>query len=174
MNSAQHDFGEIRTVSVAAVGDPGQRTFYFSITSDYGSARIWLEKEELYAIVMALKQLLYSSAEEQEMGIGLGMDAEIDDSISEPDLLEFKLGYITLYYDDNSQRFCFLVFDVREGGGADAKVCFLANAEQVEALVGEALSVYSAGRPICPFCHRPIDSGAHVCPSKNGSGHSSG
>lgn len=169
MDSAQHDFGEIKALKVTAIGESGKRTFYFSIASDYGCAKIWLEKEELYALAMALKQLLHSLAEDEEMGIGLGLDAEIDYSLSEPDLLEFKMGYVTLHYDSDLQRFFFSVFDVQEGKAADAKVRFLANAEQVEELVGEALSVYAGGRPICPFCHRPVDPGAHFCPSRNGS-----
>ena len=39
---------------------------------------------------------------------------------------------------------------------------------QARAFVDSAQRVVAAGRPPCPFCGLPLDSGGHVCPRQNG------
>ena len=59
MFDAQHVFGPAARLQAQAIGDPGQRTFRILIESQDGrAAALWLEKEQLQALGLAVEQLL--------------------------------------------------------------------------------------------------------------------
>ena len=57
MSNAEYDFGQVSKLSVESIGEPGQRTFHVIIEStNQSSAIIWLEKEQLFNMAVALKR----------------------------------------------------------------------------------------------------------------------
>ena len=57
----RHEFGPVIRLEADALGEPGQRTFCLLAAGKEGSAALWLEKEELQALGVAIDQLLARS-----------------------------------------------------------------------------------------------------------------
>jgi len=56
---AQYGFGPATRLQAQSVGEPGHRTFRLLIESDDGrAAALWVEKEQLQALGLAVEQLL--------------------------------------------------------------------------------------------------------------------
>ena len=57
MSNAEYDFGQVSKLSAESIGEPGQRTFHVIIeSSNQSCAIIWLEKEHLFNMAVALKR----------------------------------------------------------------------------------------------------------------------
>jgi hypothetical protein len=56
---AQYVFGPASRLQAQAIGEPGHRTFRLLVESDDGrAAALWVEKEQLQALGLAVEQLL--------------------------------------------------------------------------------------------------------------------
>src|SRR5579859_3723196 len=53
-----HDFDRVHRLDPDAVGVPGQRRFRIVVQNDQETAFLWLEKEQLQALGLAVDQLL--------------------------------------------------------------------------------------------------------------------
>ena len=59
MFEAQYAFGPATRLQAQAIGEPGHRTFRLLVESDDGrAAALWVEKEQLQALGLAIEQLL--------------------------------------------------------------------------------------------------------------------
>ncbi len=59
MFEAQYVFGPATRLQAQSIGEPGHRTFRLLIESDDGrAAALWVEKEQLQALGLALEQRL--------------------------------------------------------------------------------------------------------------------
>ena len=58
------DFGRAELLEPEAIGEPGQRTFRLRVLSGSEAASLWLEKEQLVALTLAIRQLLEQTDEE--------------------------------------------------------------------------------------------------------------
>lgn len=47
-------------ISPVAVGNPGKRTFFLVIGEDRDWLRVWLEKQDLQAFALGIRQLLFN------------------------------------------------------------------------------------------------------------------
>ena len=56
MNNARRDLGIASYLKAEAIGEPGQRTFRLVVEAENGSAFIWVEKEQLSALGLAIKR----------------------------------------------------------------------------------------------------------------------
>ncbi len=165
MTDSPHDFGPISHVDASAVGAPGQRTFRLLVSGEEGIASLWLEKEELQALGVAIDQMLarlsrkpewkfYGSAPEQDDPAG---DAEASPSI------EFKVGQLSLGFDTDKRMFVLLAHDAEDDPEGPATFTCLATASQLRSLSRRISTVVSAGRPRCVLCGDPIEPDGHVC-----------
>jgi hypothetical protein len=50
----------------------------------------------------------------------------------------------------------------------DDALTFLFTLEQAQQLTSRITFLVNSGRPICPFCHTPLDGGPHACVKQNG------
>ena len=50
------DLGLVDSVEAVAIGEPGKRTFKITARGPRGEAIIWMEKEQLFQIGLAIKQ----------------------------------------------------------------------------------------------------------------------
>ncbi len=50
MSGALHDFGRAELVDAEAIGEPGHRRFRLFARSSYGTASLWLERQQMEAL----------------------------------------------------------------------------------------------------------------------------
>ena len=64
MVHAKNEFTNVTKLRSEAVGEPGSRTFRILVESGSSSAVIWIEKEQLFQLALAIQQLLVAATEE--------------------------------------------------------------------------------------------------------------
>ncbi len=183
------EFTSITSIRPEALGEPGQRTFRLLVEDVAGSAMIWLEKEQLFQLAMAITRLqaiLPSSGDapspsspSPSTGEGWG---EGDTSSPSPltgegwgegdgsPYLEFTVGKMVLGHEGNSDRFVIDAYDagIEESDDVGPTVRLWGVRDQLSTFAAEALKVCAAGRPICPLCSEPMDATGHKCARVNG------
>ena len=160
------EFTSITSITPEALGQPGQRTFRLLVEDAAGSAIIWLEKEQLFQLAMAITRLqaiLPSSGEAEPQPPGAAGETV-------GPYLEFTVGKMVLGHEGNSDRFVIDAYDagIEEGEDAGPTVRLWGIRSQLRTFAAEALKVCAAGRPICPLCSEPMDATGHKCARVNG------
>ena len=64
------EFTKVTGLRAEALGEPGQRTFRILVDSDSSSATMWLEKEQLFQLALAIGHLQASLPEGSGSGGG--------------------------------------------------------------------------------------------------------
>ena len=178
MFDAQYVFGPATRLQAQAIGEPGHRTFRLLVESDDGrAAALWVEKEQLQALGLAVEQLL---AEFQGKAAPRGARQPALDTFPPNPTVDFKVGRLALGQDESElesgPRYVLLVYDV-EGSGSEeeeptqpATFACRATREQLRSLSKNIAEVVAAGRPRCPLCGEPMDSEgkSHGCVRSNG------
>lgn len=159
------DFGRADVLEPEAIGEPGQRTFRLRVLSGGHAASLWLEKEQLAALTIAIRQLL----EQTEEGDGEGLPLPAADFPAEAQV-DFKVGRLGIGYDERRRMVALFAYELEAAEDDDAPPAFSCQASltQCRAFADRAEEVISAGRPICFLCGGPIDAGGHTCPRGNG------
>ncbi|MBI4305486.1 MAG: DUF3090 family protein [Chloroflexi bacterium] len=167
------DLGLVDNVVAASIGKPGQRTFKVTAESGRGRAIVWMEKEQLFQVALAIRQFAVAT------------DRPSAPVRFEPDLppprerteLEFKAVEMSIRHNQSTDMFTIEAANVDPDAGPEAEaedeedpvaVQFSFSRPSGVKLSEEAIEVCAAGRPRCPLCGGPIDPEGHVCPKKNG------
>ena len=180
------DLGLAKLVGADAVGQPGQRRFRLFVLGQRPalSAVMWLEKEQLNNLSLALDRVLAQLSEgrilrtEAQAGPPprpLEMPATFP---KRPDY-EFQIGRLLLNYEENRDLLVLIAvpMEIRiEARGQDPQIflleedalSFLFTLEQAHELTRSIAVLVSSGRPVCPLCHTPLDGGPHACVKQNG------
>jgi len=160
------DFGRAELLEPEAIGEPGQRTFRLRVISGSEAASLWLEKEQLIALTLAIRQLLEQTAAE-------GPPDEPDEpaaaaSFPNHPQVDFKLGKLGIGYDE--KRRMVTIFGYEQEVEEDAPPTFACQVSrsQCHAFAERAEEAIAAGRPICILCGGPIDREGHKCLRRNG------
>lgn len=151
------------------VGAPGERTFFLQAREGNRLTSVSLEKEQVSVLAERVEQLLAQVEEERE--IDVSADPEADRSpLDQPIEEEFRVGTMTLAWNDDSSMLTIEAFALTDGDEDEATDCLVVGLVPSAALgfVRRAESVISAGREQCPFCGGPIDVTGHICPRANG------
>ncbi|MGE5618890.1 MAG: DUF3090 family protein [Sphingomonadaceae bacterium] len=170
MAGIPNDFGPVSRLEAEAEGPPGTRTFRLLVTGRHGTAFLWLEKEELRALGMAIDQLLARVSGRPQWKLYGKAPEPYEPSprdATTPPSVEFKVGQLSLGYETESRLFVLLVHDSDDDPEGPATFTCLASATQLRALSQRIESVISAGRPTCPLCGDPLDGGGHFCVREN-------
>ena len=130
MNTAKHNFGVVDIVKTESLGVPGKRIFRILIDgAPPSAATLWVEKEQVYGIAMAMKKMLENfragnspaaregEGEEGEEGIPYLDDPEILDGSSK-EILEFKVGRLGLAFGPGENHITLFFHDEREDAEA--------------------------------------------------------
>ena len=166
MPDARHDLGPVETIKAEAIGEPGQRTFRLLVDGPKGAACLWLEKEQLSQLSMAIRQLMaLSSPEDTQEETAPPPSGALDPG--QPSL-DFKVGKLSLGHEPRRDLFLVEAHDREDDQDEDALVRLWASRAQMKDLVEEAEAVVAAGRPLCPLCSAPMGPEAHICPRSNG------
>ena len=158
-DSRSFHFDRVGRLTAGAVGPPGGRTFYLQVEDAGETVSLILEKEQLRVLVERLEELLPSAAEQRPLR---------DMNLREPVQSAWRVGTMTLAYDEQAQTFEVSLVELVEEGDKAASGRFLATSDQMRALIRHATAVIAAGRPPCPLCGGPIDHDGGVCPRLNG------
>lgn len=180
MSSELRDFGHAEILDAEAIGQPGNRRFRLFARSPRGTASLWLEREQMEALSLALDRLLA----EISGGMVLRKEAQADlakppgapaDFPEEPEV-DFRVAQLTIGFDEDENVILVLatplLLEERDGElvqREDAEPQFAAriSRQQATRLSGHITGALAGGRPRCPLCGQPMDAN-HVCVKQNG------
>lgn len=147
-----------------ALGEPGQRRFRLIVVVSGETMVIWMEKQQMQALGLAIGQILEQSpipdASLFESGQG---SVEIDDSTGN----QFRLGRIELGVVEEDGSILINAYDIQETDESSG-ISMRFRPSQARHLVSDAADLAAAGRPFCPMCGQPMNASGHVCPEQNG------
>jgi len=150
-------------IAVAAVGEPGQRQFFLVARGSGRTLTLSCEKSQIQALLLRLQQMMETQGFERTEG-------EPAAAAPDPGEPDWQVAEIGLGFHEARGMFV-LVASQSAGEGPDeemASVRFWLSRQQVVAFSTQAVSVLSAGRPLCPRCGLPVDPAGHPCPVMNG------
>ncbi len=161
------DFGRAWVLEPEAIGEPGHRTFRIRVQNEGQSASLWLEKEQLAALAVAIRQVLEQTTSRRPAGESerprpaAPFPGQAD--------VEFKIGKLGIGYDE-PRRLVVLFIHAMDEEDEDAPPTFSCKASlgQCREFAGRAEQVVAAGRPICVACGMPINDDGHQCGRRNG------
>ena len=162
---ARRDFGLVDVAKAEAIGEPGERQFRLLLEGPGGDACLWLEKELLLQLSLAIRQLMtiITAGDPVE-----AVPSRSPDSASQGNPLDFKVSTISLGYEPEEDLFLLRARSREDDEDAQPLVGFWVSRRQLEDLGEEAQTVCAAGRPLCPVCNGPMGPGPHICPRGNG------
>jgi len=177
------DLGHVSVLGAEAVGQPGQRRFRLFAQSVRGSAVMWMEKEHLNSLSLALDRFLAMISEGQilrtEARAGKSPTPKgMPEGFPVHPTYEFQVGQMKLNYDEQEEVFQLSVtpLEIEMERGREPQismrdedaVSFFFGQVDAHELSNAIAQVVVAGRPVCPLCHAPLDGGPHACVKQNG------
>jgi uncharacterized repeat protein (TIGR03847 family) len=164
----RYEFDEVTLLSAVAVGQPGKRTFFITVGQNGEWIRVWLEKEQLQALALAIHQFLDSLPEEMSLSSSYAPVTSISAG-AQPGFpaAELEIDEIALGYAEGKVTLNLVVHALGPQRLEGAVVECRTTLEQIQQFGDEALKICAAGRPRCPICGGPIDPEGHVCPRSN-------
>lgn len=156
---------DAQRLRVEAVGEPGKRRFRLLALVDGETHIVWMEKQQLQALGLALEQMLEQLPERgPELGMP-DMPLEFDTQTRH----QFRVGRMELGYDESRNRLVIVAHDIAEDDDeAEPSFNCRMSRSQARDLSADASAVVAAGRPRCTMCGSPMGPGSHVCPQQNG------
>ena len=151
-------------IHVEAIGEPGQRRFRLLAIVAGQTYAVWMEKQQVHALGLALEQML---ARLPDAGPILPDAPDIGDFDRET-RKQFRVGRMELGYDDDDDRIVIVAHDLNSGEESDAAFACRLTRHQARDLSAESAAVVAAGRPRCTMCGEPMGPEPHVCPEQNG------
>ena len=171
MPEFSYDLDPVERITVGALGEPGQRTFYLQARAKRQLISLVIEKEQVNALATALDQLIESLAEKNpllstsdDMIVFANMDLE------EPLEEMFRVGQLGLGYDESRDLLVIIAQELgssEEGESLDT-IRLTFSREQGRGLAQHGAELVTKGRPRCPQCGEPMNPEGHFCPKKNG------
>ncbi len=162
-------------ITADAIGAPGQRIFYLQAFQAARTVTIIIEKLQLQSLSVGVEQFLAQLATQNpDLSEASPEFYEAQMRISPPVEPIFRTGEIGLGYDKDRDMLVIVTREVlMEGDEPEeaAVIRFWCTRSQARAVARWGMEVVKRGRPICPQCGQPIDSGGHFCPKKNGHRH---
>lgn len=168
--------------TAGTLGRPGEREFYLQSREAGVVVTLKVEKDQVGALGEYLASLL------TRLGETLAEDQEGVELV-EPIQPAWAVGTLGVGYDETEDRIVVVATELREveedeaeaEGGVPAAMeaateevaeaataSFRITRAQAAAFVARAQALIKAGRPVCPFCSRPMEPEGHVCPRLNG------
>lgn len=173
MSGQQIDLNPVSRITVNAIGQPGQRTFYLQGRKGAQLVTLICEKETARALAEALVHLLEEIKTKYPQGSRY-MKQVSNMDLEEPIAPEFRVGQMSLEYDESKDHVIVICREMLADDIDDAEaatVRFHCTRTQVDALAEHTLEVVSKGRPVCQLCGKPMDAEGNVlgfCPRRNG------
>jgi uncharacterized repeat protein (TIGR03847 family) len=144
---------------------------------------MWMEKEQLNSLAIALDRSLALLTEGQVLRTEAHASVKPELQSMPADFprnptYDFQVGQMRLNFDESDTTFLLSVTPleiVMERGEEpqlvmreEDSVSFVFTQQEAQHLSNSITAVVSAGRPVCPLCHTPLDGGPHACVKQNG------
>jgi uncharacterized repeat protein (TIGR03847 family) len=158
------EFGVARGIDSQAFGQPGQRTFRLRVVGgDTASASLWLEKEQMQALSLALKQMLSQLEYDQEPpAADVGEFPVVADH-------DFRVGRMGMGFNASDRTVVLYAFELgAEEDEENPTLRVRMTQEQCASLSLQLDEIIAGGRPVCPLCGLPMDRNGHACIRSNG------
>lgn len=157
--------GDAQLLQVEALGEPGHRRFRIVAVIEGETYILWMEKQQVQALGLALEQLI-----EQVPGSpGAGGVGNAFAVVNEETRNQFRVGRIEIAFDDLIEQILISAHDIEQDTpDAPPTLAIRISREQARELSSEAADLVARGRPICPMCGSPMEREGHVCPQQNG------
>ena len=170
MNDERYQLGMATRLKAEALGVPGQRTFRLLLATDSQTACLWLEKEQMQALAMAVDQLTAQLRANRVPSQSRDTDVLPSDTseFQLPAEVEFKVSRLGLGYDQDTDNLVVLAHDLEADEDGPATLSARATRAQMRHLSAEIAKIVSAGRPRCPLCGAPLTGEKHSCEGSNG------
>jgi uncharacterized repeat protein (TIGR03847 family) len=180
------EFVEPDRFVAGTVGEPGQRTFFLQARAGVRTTSVALEKAQVAALAERMTALLDTLLRRSGGDVPIPALTPVDqldlDPLEAPVDEEFRVGSMSLEWDDDDQRFVLEAFAVVPESDAPAedlealdsdedgpdKLRVVLTGAAARQFAERAERVVAAGRPPCPFCNQPLDPDGHICPRQNG------
>lgn len=165
---ARHiELNPVSHLTIGTIGPPGKRVFYLQGSQGTDLVSVIIEKQQAAMLAASLEKLV------EELGEKFPAEEDrepvwTDMRLREPVEPLFRVGNLGLGYNEESERVVLVAYELVDEDEEPNAVSFWASQSQMTALVKHAMSVISAGRPICGNCGQPIDPEGHFCPNRNG------
>lgn len=157
--------GDAQLLRAEALGEPGQRRFRLVTVINDETFILWMEKQQVQALGLAIGQLIDYVSPAPGMGRGEGVFVPVDEGTRN----QFRVGRIELAFDESVEQIVIVAHDIEQDETEQgASLAIRISREQGRALCAEAEELVARGRPICPMCGSPMDAEGHVCPQQNG------
>ena len=181
--SESFDLHDVDLLTVGTVGEPGSRVFYLQAKAGSELVTLKLEKQQVKALADSVQNVLADLPQPGDLPTAM--------DLIEPVQPAWAVAVLGLGYDEATDRIIlvaraagFIPDDDEEdededdplaallgvsglSGDEAASARFTATREQVAALAIRGRLLVESGRPPCPVCGYPLESG-HVCPRLNG------
>ncbi len=168
MMVGRHEYQELTVLEAEAIGEPGQRRFRLIAGVGLDLVSLWMEKEQLQALGLAIEQLL------EQLRLAGYVQSRIPERPAArtaplpPDIPEYVVGKMAIGYDEERQRIAIFAHDIEQDEDEDPIFAGRATLPAAKALAHQIARVIAAGRPRCPRCGAVIGPQGHVCPHDNG------
>ncbi len=162
MPDPKNQLGRAFKINADAVGKPGNRRFRLLVEAQYGSACLWMEKQQLFQLATAIQRLL-SNADPVPPDVQASIPQQSGDQS-----FEFQVGKLMINDESRGPILQLQANDQEESDGRIPTIGTLIDLDQLKALAEEALTVCAAGRPRCPLCGVPMGPEGHQCVRTNG------
>lgn len=158
-----NEFTQVTKFVVETFGEPGMRTFCINVDSGSSQAKIWLEKEQLAELSIAMIQMDQDTkSSNQDSGLPPeGIEAKGLTS------LDFKATRLAFGHNPETNFFIVDAHDP-EDQSEEPTVRIWISREIMGEFAKNGLEIVSAGRPLCQLCNNPIDPSGHYCERRNG------
>ncbi len=157
------EFGILRGIDAQSFGQPGQRTFRLRLVGDSAqTASLWLEKEQMQALSLALKQMLGQLEYDQPPPPA---DAGEFPVVADHD---FRVGRMGMGFHAEDRTVVLFLYEVTAEDEEDPTVRARLSQEQCASLIEQLDEIIAGGRPGCPLCGQPVGLEGHACVRSNG------
>ncbi|MBA2276790.1 MAG: DUF3090 family protein [Chloroflexia bacterium] len=156
---------DVERLHAEALGEPGSRRFRLLASIQGETYIVWMEKQQLQALGLAIEQMLDQLPERGPELESADVPLEFNTETRQ----QFRVGRMELGYEEIGDRIVLSAHDVQEDDEEpQTSLDLRITRNQARQLSADAAVIVAAGRPRCPMCGAPMDPGIHVCPQQNG------
>ena len=163
------DFGRVDSIEPEAIGEPGDRRFRVRVVVGSKTASLWMEKEQIAALSLALRRLLEQTKDTDPAGESAPVTSS-GEFPAEADV-DFKLSRLGIGHDEAATSISIFAYDMEvdtEDDDASPTFSCQITREQARVFGDRAEKIVNAGRPVCVLCGGPLDPSGHKCQRRNG------
>lgn len=157
--------GDAQLLRAEALGEPGSRRFRLVAVIDGETYVLWMEKQQVQALGLALEQLVEHLPPSPGFSSG-DPSAFVDENTRN----QFRVDRIEIAFDESREQIVLGAHDFEKDDDDGRPTLLIRISREIGRTLSEdAADLVAKGRPLCPMCGFPMNPGElHVCPHQNG------